>query len=321
MIFIAGYIIGYPAASRNHLSRLVFYGYPPIIVTTNGYGARLMTKRIPVELLVVDVLTLVLVPVIVLLPESVFRIILGLPFALFFPGYAMVAAVFPGHADAGDIMRFTLGVAASFALTAIVGIVLNYTPLGIDLYPMLYTLTALTLAASLVAWYRWLRLPPDARYVIPFDLYKDFFKGGKLDRMLSLLVAMAFVIALVVLIYSVWLPKTGERFTEIYVLGEQGQASDYVLDLEEGGTGSVTLGIINQEGRETDYTVVIKMPGETEREIARVVLQDEETWEQNVEFSIGTSSEYNRIEFLVFRGDEAEPYRSVHVRTTIPGNQ
>ena len=67
--------------------------------------------------------------------------------------------------------------------------------------------------------------------------------------------------------------------------------------------------------------MVIRAPGESEREIARVVLQDEEVWEQNVEFSIGTTSEYNRIEFLVFRGNESEPYRSVYVRTSIQGGQ
>ena len=280
----------------------------------------MMIKRIPVELLVVDVLTLVLVAVIVLLPESVFRIILGLPFALFFPGYALVAAVFPGHAGAGNILRFTFSLALSFALTAIIGIILNYTPFGINLHPMLYTLTALTLAASLVAWYRWLRLPSDERYVAPFDLYKDFFRGEKLDRTLSLLVAAALVIALAVLIYTIWLPRTGERFSEFYVLGEQGQASDYILDLEEGGKGNVTLGIINREGRETGYSVVIRDPGGDDREIAFVILQPEEVWEQKVEFSAGTSGENEKIEFLLFKGDEAEPSRSVYVRTSIRSN-
>ena len=84
-----------------------------------------MRKRIPVELLAVDILTLALLAVIVLLPESVFRIILGLPFALFLPGYVMVAAVFPRQSDARNILRFTLSVAVSFALTALIGIILN----------------------------------------------------------------------------------------------------------------------------------------------------------------------------------------------------
>jgi uncharacterized membrane protein len=290
-------------------------------VGTNRYGVWLMIKRIPVELLVVDVLTLVLVAVIVLLPESVFRIILGLPFALFFPGYALVAAVFPGHAGAGNILRFTFSLALSFALTAIIGIILNYTPFGINLHPMLYTLTALTLAASLVAWYRWLRLPPDERYVAPFDLYKDFLRGGKLDRTLSLLVAAAFVIVLAVLIYTVWLPKTGERFTEFYILDEQGQESDYIMDLQELGTGSVTLGIINREGREMVYSVVVREPGEADRETAHVVLQSEEVWEQSVEFSAGTAAENKKIEFLIYRSGEMEPYRSVYVRTNIRSSQ
>ena len=272
-----------------------------------------MCKRIPVELLVVDVLTLALVAVIALSPESVFRIIFGLPFALFFPGYALVAVVFPGQNGPGNIMRFTLGVAASFALTAIIGIIFNYTPLGINLYPMLYTLTALTLAASLVAWYRWLRLPPDERYMIPFDLFKDFFRGRKLDRALSVLVAVVLVIVLVVLIYAVWLPKTGERFTEFYILGSEGRASDYTLDLAEGDTGSVTLGIINREGREADYIVAVREPGEAHIELARVSLLPGDIWEEKIEFTTGILGENSEIEFLLFRETDAEPYRSLYL--------
>jgi uncharacterized membrane protein len=276
-----------------------------------------MSKRIPVELLAVNALTLALVAVIVLLPESVFRIILGLPFALFFPGYVLVAAVFPRRSSAGNILRFTLSVAVSFTLTAITGIILNYTPLGIKLYPMLYTLTALTIATSLVAWYRWLKLPPDERYIAPFNFWTILLKGGKLDRLLSVLVAIALIVASAVLVYTVWTPKTGETFTEFYILGAHGQASDYTLDLDEDGTGSVTLGIINREGRETDYIVIVRESGEVEREIAHVSLQPDQVWEQAVEFSIDTVGENRKIQFLLFKEDETEPYRSLHVHMDI----
>jgi uncharacterized membrane protein len=280
-----------------------------------------MSKRIPVELLVVDALTLVLVAIIFLLPESVFRIILGLPFALFFPGYALVAAVFPLQSGAGNILRFTLSVAVSFTLTAIAGIILNYTPLGINLFPMLYTLSAFTIAVSLVAWYRWLRVPPDERYVAPFNFWTILLRGGRLDSLLSVLVAVALIVALVVLVYSVWTPKTGERFTEFYILGAQGQASDYLLDLDEDGTGSVTLGIINREGQETDYIVVVREPGEADSEIARVSLQPEEVWEQKVELPVGAAGERKKMEFLLFKEDETEPYRSLHIHVDVKSRQ
>ncbi len=274
---------------------------------------RVMSKRIPVELLVIDALTLVLVAVIFLLPESVFRIILGLPFALFFPGYTLVAAVLPRRSGTGNIPRFTLSVAVSFTLTAIAGIILNYTPLGINLFPMLYILSAFTIAVSLVAWYRWRRVLPDERYIAPFNFWTILLRGGRLDRLLSVLVAVALIVALVVLVYTVWTPKTGERFTGFYILGAQGQASDYLLDLDEDGTGSVTLGIINREDREMGYIVEVREPGAADREVARVSLQPEEVWEQKVEFPVGAVGESKKMEFLLFKEDETEPYRSLHV--------
>ena len=280
-----------------------------------------MSKRIPVELLVIDALTLMLVAVILLLPEGVFRVILGLPFALFFPGYALVAAVFPHRSRTGNILRLTLSVAVSFALTAIAGIILNYTPLGINLLPMLYTLTALTIASSLVAWFRWLRLPPDERYMVPPDFWAILLRDGKVDRLMSVLVAVVLIAMLIVLVYTIWTPKTGEKFTEFYILGAQGQASDYTLDVDEDGTGSVTLGIVNREGKETDYIVVVSEPGEADSEIARVSLQPDHIWEQTVEFPIGTVGEGEKIKFLLFKEDETEPYRSLHIHLDIHNRQ
>lgn len=46
-------------------------------------------------ILIIDILTVLLILTIIFIPSSVMRIILGLPFLLFFPGYMLVAALFP----------------------------------------------------------------------------------------------------------------------------------------------------------------------------------------------------------------------------------
>ncbi|HEY33422.1 MAG TPA: DUF1616 domain-containing protein [Dehalococcoidia bacterium] len=47
------------------------------------------------DLIVINLLVLVLIIVIILAPSNGVRIIIGIPFILFLPGYAMVAALFP----------------------------------------------------------------------------------------------------------------------------------------------------------------------------------------------------------------------------------
>ncbi len=57
-----------------------------------------MRVRIGNGLLPLNLLTIILVVVIIFLPSNILRIILGLPFVLFFPGYILVVALFPSLA-------------------------------------------------------------------------------------------------------------------------------------------------------------------------------------------------------------------------------
>ena len=52
-----------------------------------------MTIRVKDELIPLNLLVIVLVAIIILFPSNILRIILGLPFLLFFPGYMLVAAL------------------------------------------------------------------------------------------------------------------------------------------------------------------------------------------------------------------------------------
>ena len=51
-----------------------------------------MTIRVKDELIPLNLLVIVLVAIIILFPSNILRIILGLPFLLFFPGYTLVVA-------------------------------------------------------------------------------------------------------------------------------------------------------------------------------------------------------------------------------------
>ena len=54
-----------------------------------------MKIKIKNELLLIDILSLILIAIISLTSLKVIRIIVGLPFILFFPGYTLIAALFP----------------------------------------------------------------------------------------------------------------------------------------------------------------------------------------------------------------------------------
>jgi len=161
--------------------------------------------------------TLLLVAVIVIWPAGFLRIILGLPFILLFPGYTVIAALYPRKSDLGGVERLGLSLALSLATVAFIGLILNLTPQGIRLYPALISSSAFTVVISLLAWRRRRRLPADERIRISpsFKSLSLFWRGTKpVERRLSLALAAAVLGTIAILIYAAAVPRAGEKYTE-----------------------------------------------------------------------------------------------------------
>ncbi|HNU35403.1 MAG TPA: DUF1616 domain-containing protein, partial [Methanomassiliicoccales archaeon] len=94
----------------------------------------------------IGILSIILILVIYALPDSALRIVIGLPFILFFPGYAALSVLFPESKDLEMIERVALSFGLSIAVSPLVGFGLNYTPFGIRLAPILFSLAALNIA-------------------------------------------------------------------------------------------------------------------------------------------------------------------------------
>jgi len=87
-------------------------------------------------------------------PLSYVRYLFGFIFVIFLPGYCLTETLFPKK-DALDIIeRITLSVGLSFALTALVGLFLSFTPIGLTLPTALSALGLLVVVLALVAFGR-----------------------------------------------------------------------------------------------------------------------------------------------------------------------
>jgi hypothetical protein len=84
-------------------------------------------------------------------PLVVVRWVLGSMFVLFLPGYVTVEALFPKGRDLDGIERFALSVGLSLAVVPLIGLILNYTPWGIVLTPIVIALAVFTVALALFA--------------------------------------------------------------------------------------------------------------------------------------------------------------------------
>lgn len=86
------------------------------------------------------------------------RWLLGSVFVLFVPGYVTVEALFPKSRELDGIERFALSIGLSLALVPLIGLLLNYTPWGIRLDPIVVSLTIFTLTLAAVGLLRKFRM-------------------------------------------------------------------------------------------------------------------------------------------------------------------
>ena len=129
-----------------------------------------MKIRLGSGLFLVNLLAILLIVVVFFSLSNVLRIIVGLPFLLFFPGYAMLMALFPNRESIGGVERVALSFGMSIAIVPLIGLILNYTPWGIRLEPVLFSVAFFTLAMSIVGRLRLRKLNEGRR----FGIYANF---------------------------------------------------------------------------------------------------------------------------------------------------
>jgi len=258
-------------------------------------------------LIAIIAITLLLFPL-VAFTSGVLRIIFGLCLILFFPGYTLLSALFPRKGSLGGVERIALSFGLSIAVVPLIGLILNYTPWGIRLYPILIAITIFIFAAAAIAWQRQRRLPSQERFHVVFNLKLPQWAGmSNLDKGLSVGLVVAIVAALGCLGYVIANPKQGEKFTEFYILGPEGKAENYPRQVMVGEEARVILGIVNHEHQPLSYRVVIEINGVKDKEIGTGILAHEEKWEQVVGFTPEEVGVKQRVEFWLYRDEEAQP--------------
>lgn len=140
----------------------------------------------------------------------------------------------------------------------------------------------------------------------------------------ALTVALALVLlaSLGGVVYVALTPaESTNSYTEFYVLGANGTAADYPTNLSVGETGTVTVGITNQENTEIRYTV-LALFDEEERTREAATLDAGETWERDISVTPSRPGR-NELRLLLFEGDagtlsDAQKSLRIWIRAAAP---
>jgi uncharacterized membrane protein len=268
------------------------------------------------DLLIIIIASLLLIPLVIFTSGPV-RIVIGLLFVLFFPGYAFMAALFPRKTGMEAITRLALSLGMSLALVALLLLLLNFTPWDLELYPILVVLLIFTVTIAGIAWVRRRRFTPEERFDptqnLKTTIVSRFWTEKKHAERVLLAVLMVVIIGLVSTIgYVIATPGWGDSYTEFYLLDTDMKADNYPSELAVGEEGEVIIGITNQEGETTSYNIEILFNGERTDNIGPINLEQKETWEQGISFAPTRNGPDQKVEFLLYK-DSHELYGTLHL--------
>ncbi|HID42160.1 MAG TPA: DUF1616 domain-containing protein [Archaeoglobaceae archaeon] len=275
------------------------------------------------DLLSVTVLSILLILTVSFFPDNPLRKVIGLPFILFFPGYSLLSFLFPRKGDLDGIERMALSFGMSIAISPLIGLLLNYTPFGIRLIPLLLSLSSFNIAFSILGIYG--RFNTKNPFYPELKLNIEWKEASRADRILTVILMLAIISSIIALIYIIVTPKQGERFTEFYILGPEGKAEGYPRNLRIGEEASVIIGIANHEYRTVNYTVEVWLVNATfENKKIHMYFIDSfnvtlnhsvsvedwtPQWERFYNFSINRKGEY-KLWFLLFK-EKAPPLQKL----------
>ncbi|MCL5027326.1 MAG: DUF1616 domain-containing protein [Chloroflexi bacterium] len=250
------------------------------------------------------------------------RLILGLAFALYVPGYCLMLALFPSPDDLDGIERAGLSVGLSIALIPPLALVLNVLPWGIRLWPIViaeYGAAALFAGAAL--WRR-SRLPAQARDASGFGWHPEALWLARVaaERRVYALLAALLLLAGVITLWVMAVPSPDRYMTEFYVLGKDGRAEDYPQTAALSDELTLTIGIVNREQGERTYRVETWVVDGWDPDRRMLVgqtgplsLRPGSGDQQHLTWRMPWAGNDQKVEFWLFVGDSGEPYRKLRL--------
>ena len=128
------------------------------------------------------------------------------------------------------------------------------------------------------------------------------------DRLLSIILIIIIMGALGSLGYVIATPGVGKGFTEFYILGLSGEVADYPEDLKVGEVGEVIAVIVNHEHAVVSYGVEVRIDGVNDNQVEAITLEHGEKREVIVSFTPHIAGDSQKVEFLLYKDGDAEPY-------------
>ncbi len=136
------------------------------------------------------------------------------------------------------------------------------------------------------------------------------------DRTISAIIMIIIIIGIIGVFYIFLNPTEAGNYTEFYLLGENGKASDYPTNLTLGQIGNLSIGIVNHEISTTDYQIKIFEDTKILKE-GKITLEKNEKMEIPFEFRANTLGQHKIVFNLYKLPDVNNTYRSLFLLVNV----
>lgn len=239
---------------------------------------------------------------------------LGLPYTLIIPGYLLTVTLFPKAEDLDVFDRVALSMGLSIIIVPLIGMLQNYMSLGVKLFPMMISVTFLNMVLAVLGWYIRKKLPEEERFVITLKVNFVEWLRFKEKMLIHGALLITSSVILIFILYILFCPNIGSRFTEFYITGQDGEAADYPEKLQVGDYGVVRACVINHEQQKAIYRMEIRVDGDIIQTITSISLEHLEKWEKAVYFKVTKPNAAAKVEFLLFKDSQNTlPYRQLRL--------
>lgn len=244
---------------------------------------------------------------------------IGIVIVLFFPGYAIQAALFPNPKDLDGWTRLTFSFGFSIIIIPPLAIICDAANFGINITTIVTGILLVFLVGTAVAVIVRIRQPLEyrERMIGERPTCSWWISGKRNDRILQVLLLSAGLIASVSAFYMYAYPPV-ESSTEFYLQGISIPAPENPRLVYLNEEFWVELGIVNHEGLASEYNVTFyDDQGQILGKIGPIFLVDDEMWQGGIYITMTQVGDHQRILILLERVDSPWPYRSLRLWVNI----
>jgi len=268
-----------------------------------------------IDLIIIVTISVLMIPLI-MFTDSLVRAITGIIFLLFIPGYSLISALFPSRKVISSMERVIASICTSAAIVIVIGIFLNYTPLGIRVWPVSISTFIFILICCLISWLRRRVLKVDDRYRITnvYNTFKNLFISGGTKRWgIVLLIVIVAVAGLLSAMYINSISSQGNQANEFYLLSENGTTDNYIREVTLGEPVIIQVVVVNHQPQLIHYSLELLYNGQPTTYSENLTLIPGEKWVKDIIFTPKNAGNNQKLEYQLYLADSRQLESSLYI--------